>query len=51
VIFVDSNVFVIALRHARPPATETFVSWDARHFEGELPTRVVTPRQFLEDEV
>lgn len=30
------------------PTAESFVSWDAKHFEGKLATPVVTPLQFLE---
>jgi predicted nucleic acid-binding protein len=45
----DALVATALLRWA--PSTETFVSWDARHFAGKLPARVVTPRQFLEAEV
>jgi predicted nucleic acid-binding protein len=42
----DALVASALLRWA--PAAESFVSWDAKHFEGRLPARVVTPVQFLE---
>ena len=42
----DALVASALLRWA--PAADTFVSWDAKHFEGKLATRVVTPIRFLE---
>ena len=30
------------------PASEYFVSWDAKHFVGKLSARAVTPKQLLE---
>ncbi len=44
--FGDAIVAIALLRWA--PATDTFVSWDAKHFAGKLATRVETPAQFLE---
>jgi len=31
------------------PASRCFVTWDAKHFDGKLATRVVTPSRFLEE--
>ena len=43
--FGDALVASAVLRWA--PAAESFVSWDAKHFEGKVATRVVTPVEFL----
>lgn len=42
----DALIASALLRWA--PAAESFVSWDAKHFEGKLAMRIVTPLQFLE---
>jgi predicted nucleic acid-binding protein len=44
--FGDALVASAVARWA--PAARAFVSWDAKHFAGKLPARVVTPSQFLE---
>jgi predicted nucleic acid-binding protein len=33
------------------PDCQSFVSWNAKHFRGKIPTPALTPRQFLESHV